>query len=126
MTVENVYAVSVLASGFRTKVSIYQCRIQIKPKWGRSSNELQHFTQCAERLHCILFVANLSPTSFKEKLLRVTFFMLLIYFSIQLSIKLCVLRISVSSDFHLIGLQLHQVVISQGKCSGGSCFTIVG
>lgn len=44
MTVESIQAVSVLASGLRTKVSIYQCWKEIKLKAGRSSKELLHLT----------------------------------------------------------------------------------
>ena len=129
MTVENISGVSVLASGFRTKeVSIYQCKKQIKPKWGRSNNELQHFTHRAERVHHIILLSNLSLMSFGgKKLLRITFFMLLGYFSIQLLlIKLRALGITSSSEFYPTGLQLSQLAVSQGNGTGGCCFTMLG
>ena len=68
MTLERIAAVSVLASRFRTKVSIYQCRKQIKPKWGRSNNE--HFTQCAERVHYIILLSNLPLRNLKRKAIK--------------------------------------------------------
>ena len=68
MTLESIAAVSVLASGFRTKVSIYQCRKRIKLKWRRSNNE--HFTQHAERVHYIILLSNSPLRSFKQKAIK--------------------------------------------------------
>lgn len=83
MTVESIQAVSVLASGLRTKVSIYQCWKEIKLRAGRSSNELQHFTLEQKCPNLLFLRSNQALFRFRRKNVRVTFLVLCGFFSSQ-------------------------------------------